>query len=52
MTYRTFDIDMAETAGATASAPTLDAVSRTRSRRRHSVMNRRSSGCHIRGFGI
>ncbi len=52
MTYRTFDIDMTETAGATASASTLEAVSRTRSRRRNSVMSRRGSGCHIRGFGI
>lgn len=52
MTYRTFDIDMSETAGATAVVSTLEAVSRTRSRRRNSVMSRRSSGCHVRGFGI
>ncbi len=52
MTYRTFDIDMSETAGATAVEPTLEAVRRSRSRRRHSVMSRRSAGCHIRGFGI
>ncbi len=51
MTYRTFDIDMTETAGATASA-TLDAVSRSRSRRRASIMSRRTAGCHVRGFGI
>jgi len=52
MTYRTFDIDMTETAGATASVFTPEAVSRSRSRRRHSVLSRRASGCHIRGFGI
>ena len=52
MTYRTFDIDMNETAGATAVVSTLEAVSRSRTRRRHSVMSRRSTGCHIRGFGV
>lgn len=51
MTYRTFDIDMNEAAGATAVS-TLDAVSRSRSRRRNSLMSRRTSGCHIRGFGL
>ncbi len=52
MTYRTFDIDNNETAGATALVSTLEAVSRSRSRRRASLMSRRSTGCHLRGFGI
>ena len=52
MTYRTFDIDMTDTAGATASVATLDAVERTRSRRRNRALSHRSTGCHLRGFGI
>lgn len=52
MTYRTFDIDMTDTTGATVSVDTLEAVSRTRSRRRRNLLGHRSSGCHIRGFGV
>lgn len=53
MTFRTFDIDNNELSGATLTFTGAEsAVSHTRSRRRASIMSRRSTGARIRGFGL